>query len=75
MKAQFLDSEDKYDGSQLVSLHNYLQHKLLGELMLIRRHIAPKHHEGGLAVALADVAEHLIVGAIFFDDIDNMLNF
>ncbi len=31
MKAQFLDSEEKYDGSQLVSLHNYLQHKLLGD--------------------------------------------
>ena len=31
MKAQFLDSVEKYDGSQLVSLHNYLQHKLLGD--------------------------------------------
>jgi len=31
VKAQFLDSVEKYDGSQLVSLHNYLQHKLLGD--------------------------------------------
>ena len=34
MKAQFLDTDAKYDGSQLVSLHNYLQHKLLGDSII-----------------------------------------
>ncbi len=27
-----------------------------------------------IAVALAHVAEHLIVGAVFFDDVDDVLN-
>src|SRR5271170_214163 len=31
MKAKFLDSQSKYDGSQLVSLHNYLKHGLMGD--------------------------------------------
>jgi len=30
-------------------------------------------HEAGLAVAFFHVAEHLIVGAILFDDVDHML--
>ena len=31
MKAKFLDHFDKYDGSQLVSLNNYLKHGILGD--------------------------------------------
>lgn len=31
MKAKFLESAFKYDGSQLVSLRNYLKHGLLGD--------------------------------------------
>ncbi len=31
MISSFLKSEAKYDGTQLVSLHNYLQHRLLGD--------------------------------------------
>jgi len=31
MKAKFLESHDKYDGTQLASLKNYLNHGLLGD--------------------------------------------
>jgi uncharacterized protein len=31
MNAKFLDISEKYDGSQLVSLNNYLRHKILGD--------------------------------------------
>lgn len=31
MKAHFLETQTKYDGTQLVSLNNYMQHKILGD--------------------------------------------
>lgn len=31
MKTKFLEIQDNYDGSQLVSLHNYLKHGLMGD--------------------------------------------
>jgi hypothetical protein len=31
LKSQFLESQFRYDGTQLVSLWNYLQHKILGD--------------------------------------------
>ncbi len=31
MKTKFLSSDEKYDGAQLVSLRNYLQHGMLGD--------------------------------------------
>jgi uncharacterized protein len=31
VKAKFLETQEKYDGTQLVSLRNYLQHGILGD--------------------------------------------
>ena len=50
------------------------QHKFLGELVLIGRDVAPEHHQRRIAVALRDVAEHLVVGAILFDDKDYVID-
>jgi hypothetical protein len=50
------------------------QRKLLGERMMIRRDIAPELHERGIAVALRHIAEHLIVGAVLLEDVEDVLD-
>ena len=50
------------------------QHVFLGQRVMIGRDVAAVHHELGIAVALADVAEHLVVGAVLLDDQKDVLD-
>ena len=50
------------------------QHELLGERMRVRRDVAPVLHERAVARPLADVAEHLVVGAVLAHDVDDMID-
>ena len=49
--------------------------KLFCEGMLVRSDVRPVHGEGGIAVADSEVAKNLIVGAVFLDDVDDVLDF
>ena len=42
--------------------------------MLVGRDVRAIHRQRGIAVADADVAEELIVGAIFLDDVNHVVN-
>jgi hypothetical protein len=44
------------------------QHELLGERVLVRRHVASEERQAGIAVALLQITEHLIVGPVLFHD-------
>src|SRR5688572_20550442 len=43
-------------------------------LPVIRRHTLPEHHQRRLAIALRQIAEELIVGAVLLDDVDPVLD-
>src|SRR5208337_1462853 len=44
------------------------------QFVLVGRDVFAIHHQRGIAVGLADVAEELVVGAVFLDDVDDVLN-
>lgn len=50
------------------------QHELLTESVRIRCDVAPVHRQAWIAGPLADVAQHLIVGTVFPDDVDDVLH-
>ena len=50
------------------------QRELLGQRVVIRRDVASELHERRIAVALRHVAEHLIVGAVLLDDVEDVLD-
>ncbi len=50
------------------------QHELLGQLVVVGRHVAPEHHQRRVAVASGHVAEDLVVGAILLDDVEHVLD-
>ncbi|MEX1103542.1 MAG: hypothetical protein WED87_04785, partial [Dehalococcoidia bacterium] len=49
------------------------ERELLGQGVLVRRDFAPEEAELRLAVPLLDVAEELVVRAVFFDDVNDVL--
>ena len=50
------------------------QDKLLRQGMLVRCDRARKQHQRRVAVALGHVAENLVIGSVFLDDVDDMLD-
>ena len=50
------------------------QHELLGERVLVRRDVAAEERQARIAVALLQIAEHLIVGAVLFHDEEDVLD-
>ena len=50
------------------------QHELLGQRVLVRRDVAAEERQARVAVALLQVAEHLIVGAVLFHDEEHVLD-
>src|SRR5437762_13869979 len=46
--------------------------ELAGEAMMIRCDILPEHHERGIPVSLWHIAENLIVGSVFLDDVHDV---
>src|SRR5262249_28266821 len=50
------------------------QRKLPHEGMVVGRYAFAEHHQAGVAVAFLQVAEDLVIGAVFLDDIDNVLD-
>ncbi len=48
--------------------------ELQRELVLIGRDVGAVEGDGGIAVADFQVAENLIVSAVFFDDVDDVLD-
>ncbi len=48
------------------------QRELAGQLVLVGRDTLAEDAERGVAVALFHVPEHLVVGAVLFDDIDHV---
>src|SRR5580700_11899156 len=48
--------------------------ELQRELVLVGRNVGAVEREEGVAVAHLQVTEHLIVGAVFLDDIDDVLD-
>src|SRR5690349_5679967 len=49
------------------------QDELLGESMMIRRYLAPELHQARVSVALSQFAQELIVGPVFLDDVEDVL--
>ena len=49
------------------------QRELAGQGVQVRRDLLSEHHQLGLSPALFDIAEDLIVGAVFLDDVDDVL--
>lgn len=49
------------------------QHELLGERVLVGRHLAPELHQVRITVALRQRAQHLIVSPVFLDDVEHVL--
>ena len=49
------------------------QHEIARELVLVGRDPLAEDAECGVAVALGDVAEDLVVGAVLLDDVDDVL--
>ena len=49
------------------------QHKIPDQLMLVGRDLLAKCAERRRAVALREIAQNLIVGAVFLDDIHDVL--
>ena len=50
------------------------EHELAGERVLVGRDLGAEDAEFGPAVALGHVAEHLVVGAVFLDHVDHVLD-
>ncbi len=50
------------------------QHKLARQLVMVGADIFLEEAQRRIALALADIAQHLIIGTIFFDDIEHMLD-
>ena len=50
------------------------QPELLDQRVVIRRHVAPELHQRRIAVALRHIAEHLVVGAVLLDDVEDVLD-
>ena len=50
------------------------ENELFGQCMRIGRDVASVHHECGVACALADVAQHLIVRAVLLDDVHDVVD-
>ena len=50
------------------------QHEFARQLVMIGRDVLAEQHQRGIAVAFLHVAEHLIVGAILLDDVDDVLD-
>ena len=50
------------------------QHELLGQLVMVGRHVAAEHHQRRVAVAPGQVAEDLVVGAVLLDDVEDVLD-
>ena len=49
------------------------QHELLSQRVMIRRDLGAEHGERRVAVTALQIAQHLIVGAVLFDDVDDVL--
>src|SRR5262249_10345224 len=50
------------------------QDELAGDLMVVGSYLFTEDGEPRIAVALAEVAQHLVVGAILLDDVEDMLD-
>ena len=50
------------------------QHELARDLVFVGRDLFPEQHEGGIAVAFLHIPEHLVVGAVFLNDVDDVLD-
>ena len=58
------------DFARIVEVVEYA--KLPRQLMFVGRDLFPVHGERGRSVADSKVPENLIVGTVFFDDVDDM---
>src|SRR6266852_2169152 len=61
------------DADFAITIKIVQSNELLGQSMLIRRDGASKDRETSIAIALGKVAEHLVVGTVLFDDVNNVL--
>ena len=50
------------------------QHELLGDGVVVGRDLAAEQAQARVAVALGDIAEDLVVGAVLLDDVDDVLD-
>jgi hypothetical protein len=50
------------------------QHKSLGQSVQVGRDIAAEEAAGGVAVALRQIAQHLVVGPVLLHDVDDVLD-
>src|SRR5262249_22163416 len=50
------------------------QDELVGQLVVVRRDLLAAHHEALVAVAAGNVAENLVVSAVFVDDVQDVLD-
>ena len=50
------------------------QHEVIGDLVMIGRDVLAEEHQRRVAIALLDIAENLVVGAVFLHDVDDVLD-
>src|SRR5688572_29506734 len=62
------------DRNLRVAIEVIEQHILFGDLVLVRGHLSSKDTQTRVAVPLWQIAEHLIIGAVLLDDIDDVLD-
>ncbi len=48
------------------------QHELARQPVVVRRHFFSEQREGRIAVADAEITEHLVIGAVLLDDVDDV---
>ncbi len=60
-------------GDHAVAIKVVQKNELLGQRVQVGGRLASEDAKLRVAVALADVAENLIVGAVFLDDVDDVL--
>ena len=49
------------------------QYELARQFVLVRRHLGPEDAQAGVAVALRQVAQHLVIRPVLLDDVDDVL--
>src|SRR5205814_2088814 len=57
-----------------VAINVVQQHELAHQLVVVGRHVLAEQAKLRRAVPLLDIAEHLVVSAIFLDDVDAVLD-
>src|SRR5215472_5378110 len=62
------------DADFAVTVQIVQSNELLSQRVLVGSHVAAENSQSRIAIAFGKIAEYLVVGAVLFDDVNNMLN-